>query len=109
MVITRDTSVGPLTSSVLPLREQHARLRQLRHELIDRYRPHIHEGAGPIRVMARVVAELQRECRKLNISEEVMRTEIVNRTIGDVNLRLVTEYEGEPLFCCDDRLLADEL
>jgi aspartate/methionine/tyrosine aminotransferase len=109
MVIIGNVSVGPLTSPILSLQEQRARLRQLRHELIDRYRPHIYEGAGPIRVMARIVAELERECRKLNISEEVMRTEIVNRTIGDVNLRLVTECEGEAGSRGDYRLLADEL
>lgn len=109
MVIIHDVSVGPLASPILSLQEQYTRLRQLCHELIVRYRPHIHEGAGPIRVMARIVAELDRECRKLNISEEVMRTEIVNRTIGDVNLRLVTECEGTPGGPGDYRLLADEL
>ena len=109
MMIIDDVSVGSLTSPVLSLQEQHTRLRQLRHELIVRYRPHIYEGAGPIRVMARIVAELERECRKLNISEEVMRTEIVNRTIGDVNLRLITECEGTPGGPGDYRLLADEL
>ncbi len=108
-MIIDDVSVGSLTLPALSLQEQHRRLRQLRHELIDRYRPHIHEGAGPIRVMARIVAELERECRRLHISEEVMRTEIVNRTIGDVNLRLVTECEGEAGGPGDYRLLADEL
>ena len=44
----------------------------------------------------KLVVELQRQCRELNIAEEVMQTEIVNRTIGDVNVRLITECEGEP-------------
>ena len=56
-----------------------------------------------------MVAELQRQCRALNISEEVMQTEIVNRTIGDVNLRLVTECVGEPGGPGDYRMLAEEL
>src|SRR5438105_8742540 len=107
-MIIHDVPVGSLPFSVLSLQAQHTPLRQLRHALIDRYRPHIHEGAGPIRVMARIVAELERECRKLHISEEVMQTEIVNRTIGDVNLRLVTECEGAAGGPGDYRLLADE-
>ncbi len=89
--------------------EQRQTLRQLRSELLSRYRPHIQEGPGPIRVMARLVAELEQECRKRNIDEEVIQSEIVNRTIGDVNLRLVTECEGEPESTHDYRILADEL
>jgi len=108
-VITHNTSVDPLKTSVAPLQDQYAILRQMRSELLLRYRPHIKEGAGPIRVMARLVAELERECRKHNIAEEIMQTEIVNRTIGDVNLRLITECEGAPGSPGDYRLLADEL
>jgi len=59
--------------------------------------------------MARMVAELEKQCRELNIAEEVLQSEIVNRTIGDVNLRRVTECEGEPGGRGDYRLLADEL
>src|SRR5690242_7405979 len=89
---SRDSSPISTTS----LESQRATLRQLRSAILQRYRPRIQEGAGPIRVMARIVSELEQECRKYNIQEEVMCSEIVNRTIGDVNLRLVTEYEGEP-------------
>jgi aspartate/methionine/tyrosine aminotransferase len=66
-------------------------------------------GPGPIRVMARLVAELEQECRQRGIAEEIIRSEIVNRTIGDVNLRLVTECEGEAGGLDDYRCLADEL
>jgi len=59
--------------------------------------------------MARLVAELEKQCRELNIAEEVLRSEIVNRTIGDVDLRRITECEGEPGGPGDYRLLADEL
>jgi aspartate/methionine/tyrosine aminotransferase len=59
--------------------------------------------------MARMVAELEKQCRELNIEEEVLRSEIVNRTIGDVDLRKITECEGEPGGPGDFRLLADEL
>ena len=111
MVITHKIPVdSPNSSITLPsLSEQQIILRQLRHRLLLHYRPIIQEGAGPIRVMARMVTELQRQCRELHISEEVMCSEIVNRTIGDVNLRLVTECVGEPGGFGDYRMLAEEL
>lgn len=98
-------------SSTLPasLQQQRALLWQLRHNVIQRYRPHLQEGPGPIRMMARVVADLERECLQHQIADEVMQSEIVNRTIGDVNLRLVTECVGKPGGPDDYRMLADEL
>ena len=81
-------------------------LRQLRHEIIERYRPQMQEGSGPIRMMARVVAELEKECRAHAIPEDMIKSEIVNRTIGDINLRLVTEFETDG---ADYRQLADEV
>jgi aspartate/methionine/tyrosine aminotransferase len=59
--------------------------------------------------MARMVAELEKQCRELTIAEEVLQSEIVNRTIGDVDLRRITECEGEPGGPRDYRLLAEEL
>lgn len=100
---SRDSSPAP-SSDI-----QRAILRQLRSAILQRYRPHIHEGAGPIRVMARIVSELEQACRTHNIDEEVIRSEIVNRTIGDVNLRLISEYEGESGGPGDYRHLADEM
>ncbi len=83
-------------------------LRGLRHDIIERYRPHLQEGPGPIRMMARIVAELEKECRERGIPEDIIKSQIVNRTIGDINLRLIAEFErgemGE-----DYRQLADEL
>src|SRR3989442_2747445 len=91
-VVTHNLPGDLSTSSItLPsLEEQRATLRELRHRLLLHYRPLLQQGAGPIRVMARMVTDLERQCRGLQISEEVIQTEIVNRTIGDVNLRLVT-------------------
>src|SRR2546427_9162262 len=112
LVITHNIPVDSPNSSVITspsLQEQHIILANLRRQLLPRYRPILQQGAGPIRVMARMVAELQRQCRELKISEEVMQEEIVNRTIGDVNLRLVTECEGEAGGPGDYRMLADEL
>ncbi len=92
-VITHEISVTPPDSSMtpLPLIQQHEQLQQLRHELLLKYRPVLQQGAGPIRVMARMVAELQQRCRELHIAEEVMQTEIINRTIGDVDVRKIVE------------------
>ncbi|HAT44487.1 MAG TPA: hypothetical protein DDW33_12050 [Ktedonobacter sp.] len=111
MVITHKIPVAsPNSSTTLPsISEQRIILRQLRHQLLLHYRPLIQQGAGPIRVMARMVADLQRQCHELNITEEIMQTEIVNRTIGDVNVRLITECEGVPGGHGDYRMLADEL
>jgi aspartate/methionine/tyrosine aminotransferase len=108
--IQLDTALvsAPLSSPLLSHQEQLDLLRRLRSEILQRYRPHIQEGAGPIRVMARVVAELEQQCREHHIAEDIMRIEIVNRTIGDINLRLVTECEGEPEGPGDYRRLADE-
>lgn len=91
------------------IQEQRTILRQLRQQLVSHYRPIVEQGPGPIRVMARMVHELECRCRELNLSEELIQSEIVNRTIGDVNLRRVTECEGEPGGPGDYRLLADEL
>ena len=111
MVITHEISVDSPNSytTSLSIPEQHAKLRQLRHQLLLHYRPILQQGAGPIRVMARMVAELERQCHAFNITDEVMQTEIVNRTIGDVNLRLITECVGEPGGPGDYRMLAEEL
>lgn len=97
------------SSSLLSRQEQRDLLHRLRSEILQRYRPHIQEGAGPIRMMARIVAELEQQCHQLHIAEDIIRTEIVNRTIGDINLRLVTECEGEPGGSGDYRRLADEV
>lgn len=106
-MITHDFPVGSPES--FPPQKQRIILRQLRQELILRYRPTLQQGAGPIRVMARLVNELERRCRELHIAPDIMQSEIMNRTIGDVNLRLITECEGEPGGRRDYRMLAEEL
>ena len=106
-MITHDFPVDSPDS--LTPQQQHTILRQLRQELITRYRPTLQQGSGPIRVMARLVHELESRCRELHIAPEIMRSEIMNRTIGDVNLRLITECEGEPGGPGDYRMLAEEI
>src|SRR5438445_5739253 len=91
MVITHKISVdSPNSSITLPsISEQHTILQQLRHELLLQYRPILQQGAGPIRVMARMVAELERRCRELHITDKVMQNELVTRTTGRVHVALV--------------------
>ena len=108
-MITYKPHVDSPNPSTISLQQQRHELRRLRHQLLAQYRPVLQQGAGPIRVMAQMVAELERRCRELHIAEEVMQSEVVNRTIGDVNLRLVTECEGEPGGPGDYRMLAEEL
>jgi aspartate/methionine/tyrosine aminotransferase len=109
LVITHKIPVASPESSNLVRQAQVATLRRLRHELLLQYQPILQQGAGPIRVMARMVADLERQCRALHIAEEVIEAEIVNRTIGDVNLRWITECEGKEGGSGDYRMLAEEL
>ena len=77
---------------------------QLRREAIARYRPLVASGAAPIRIMARMVAEIRQACREQGIPEAIIAGEVANRTIGDVDLRAVTERDG----AADYTTLVDE-
>ena len=112
MAITHDNAVdvtSPFPYQTLSQAEQRAFVRTLRPQMVEQYRPIIMQGAGPTRVMARMVGELEQQCRAHHIDEEIIRTEIVNRTIGDVDLRRVSECEGEAGGPADYRMLADDL
>jgi aspartate/methionine/tyrosine aminotransferase len=112
MAITRKVPVDiPASFLHTPLsqQEQRALLRTLRQQMVDQYRPVIMQGSGPTRVMARMVGELEQQCRDYHIDEEIIQAEIVNRTIGDINLRHVSECEGVAGGTGDYRMLADEL
>ena len=112
MAITREDAVdvsSPFPYQILSQAEQRAFIRKLRPQMVERYRPIIMQGAGPTRVMARMVGELAQQCRAYHIDEEIIQAEIVNRTIGDVDLRRVSECEGAAGGPADYRMLADEL
>src|SRR6266581_9136343 len=109
MVITHKNYVDSPSSSAIEIQEQRSKLRLLRHQLLLHYRPTLQQGAGPIRVMARMVADLERQCQEQGIAQEIVQSELVNRTIGDVNVRLITECEGEAGGSGDYRMLAEEL
>jgi aspartate/methionine/tyrosine aminotransferase len=85
--------------------DYHAAIARLRDEVSERYRPQLADGAAPIRVMARMVMELKETCRDLGIPDDVIAGEIVNRTIGDVDLRGVSPTDDGPEFVS----LADDM
>jgi aspartate/methionine/tyrosine aminotransferase len=99
------TIPSPRPSSVSPQEQaQRQTIARLRREAIARYRPLVASGAAPIRIMARMVAEIRQACREQGIPEAIIAGEIANRTIGDVDLRAVTERNG----ATDYTTLADE-
>src|SRR5687768_3543230 len=85
-VVKDGTPRQPMTEE-----EQAEVVRQLRSEAVARYRPIFREAASPIRAMARMVREVEASALKAGISRQVIDREIVNRSIGDVNVRLITE------------------
>ncbi|MFG1954928.1 pyridoxal phosphate-dependent aminotransferase [Micromonospora sp. NPDC048830] len=94
----------------IDLEEQRLIVRQLRMELVQQYRAQLQaSGEPPIRMMASIVQALERECAERHLDETAMRLEIVNRTIGDVNVRLISECDGEEGGPGDYRRLGDEL
>lgn len=97
-------------NSPTTLDEQRLLVRQARTEMLHRHRSRTATAAEPpIRVMARIVQDLQRECAQRRFDPAAARLEIVDRTIGDVNLRTITECEGPEGGPGDFRMLADEL
>jgi aspartate/methionine/tyrosine aminotransferase len=70
-----------------------AMMERLRLEAGQRFRPEVSAGAAPIRVMALMVKETEERARRLGIPEAAIRTAVINRTIGDVDLRRVSATE----------------
>lgn len=71
--------------------KQIALMRDLRRDAAERYRPTFAVTASPIRAMARMVNEVQTAARKAGVSSHILAQEVINRTIGDVNVRMITE------------------
>lgn len=82
-----------------------ATIARLRDEASAWARPLVGGGAAPIRVMARMVADLEATCRAQGLAERVIAAEVVNRTIGDVDLRRVSAEDDGPEFVS----LADDM
>ncbi|MFI6350921.1 pyridoxal phosphate-dependent aminotransferase [Streptomyces sp. NPDC050560] len=92
------------------LDDQRRLVREARAALVRRRRAGSTDSAEPpIRVMARIVGELEQDCAAREFDPDATRLEIVNRTIGDINVRRITECEGEEGGPGDYRTLADDL
>jgi aspartate/methionine/tyrosine aminotransferase len=86
-------------------REARATVARLREAACAQARPKVKAGGAPIRVMALMVADLEARCRELHIPAAVMETEVVNRTIGDVDVRRISARLDGPEFVT----LADDM
>ncbi len=82
-----------------------AAIARMRDEACERARPLVSDGAAPIRVMARMVNEVVTACREQGIPEDIIDAEIVNRTIGDIDVRRISATEDGPQFVS----LADDM
>lgn len=92
------------------IQEQRNLVQQVRRELLQKYRLRLQTSdEPPIRIMARIVKDIERECVRRNIDKTAIHSEVVNRTIGDVDVRLITECEGNAGGLGDYRMLVDEL
>ncbi len=101
--VAAEPAVEPSPS--LDLAEARARLIRLRDEACEQARPRVKAGAAPIRVMATMVTQLEAACRDQEIPPEIMAVEVVNRTIGDVDVRRISARDDGPEFVT----LADDL
>jgi aspartate/methionine/tyrosine aminotransferase len=81
----------PPPDSHLSEEEQVAIVSRIRSEIVDRARPTFDASPSPIRAMARLVKEVQDQALKAGVSPQVLEREVVNATIGDVNVRHITE------------------
>lgn len=86
-------------------RTYRTRIARMRLEASERAKPLLASGAAPIRVMARMVNELVAECRAQKIPDKIIFQEIVNRTIGDIDVRRISAEEDGPEYSA----LADEM
>ncbi len=68
-------------------------VRTIRNQIVAVAAPAAREAAAPIRAMARIVREVEAECRRLGISEAAIFSEVQNRSIGDVDVRFIRERE----------------
>lgn len=81
------------------------RIARMRQEASERAQPQLVTGGAPIRVMARMVADLVHECRAEGIPDDILDQEIVNRTIGDIDVRRISSIDDGPEFVS----LADDM
>lgn len=88
---TAHTNGSARTHATRDEKAQVERMVQLRKEAVTKYRPIYNSLPEKIRVMARMVREVQMKAREEGIPPEIVAQEVANRTIGDVNVRLISE------------------
>ena len=94
----------------IDIKEHRLLVEQARKEILQRYRHDLQGGTEPpIRAMVRIVKTLAQECAERGFAPEAIQQEIINRTIGDIDVRRITECEGESGGSTDFRTLAEEL
>jgi aspartate/methionine/tyrosine aminotransferase len=93
-----DSPAGPAETPDLPLgapAAAAAQLRAVRERHVAHLRPELADSPSPIRGMARMVNDVVADARQLGVPEPVIAAHVVNRTIGDVDVRRITEvYNG---------------
>ncbi len=93
------------TTTVSDIASARALIAGLRDAASEQARNRLQDGAAPIRIMAAMVAQLEARARELELPREVVEVEIVNRTIGDVDVRRISARDDGPEFVS----LADDM
>ncbi|HLZ22882.1 MAG TPA: pyridoxal phosphate-dependent aminotransferase [Ktedonobacterales bacterium] len=102
---TRPAKAPISISSTTDLTAARATIARMRDEASARARPAVKAGAAPIRVMANMVKTLESDLRARDIPAALIASEVVNRTIGDVDLRRVSPDDDGPEYVS----LADDM
>ncbi len=104
--ISDPSTPAPLeTTNVSDSAATRALIAELRDAASEQARNRLKDGAAPIRIMAAMVAQLEARARELELPREIVGVEIVNRTIGDVDVRRITARDDGPEFVT----LADDM
>lgn len=90
---------------MLTTKDARAEIAAMRRSTMAQSREALLAAQEPIQMLGRIVAGLTAECRVRGYPDELIAAEIVNRTIGDIDLRRIVEHTDE----YDFRTLADEL
>lgn len=78
---------------------------RMRREASERAQPLVASGAAPIRVMARMVNDVIAECRARNIPSDIVAEQVINRTIGDIDVRRISaEDDGDEFVTIADEM-----
>jgi aspartate/methionine/tyrosine aminotransferase len=93
------------TPTVSEAESARALIAELREAASAQARERLTGGAAPIRIMAAMVAQLEARARELELPRESVGVEIVNRTIGDIDVRRITARDDGPEFVS----LADDM